>query len=67
MRDKHSSEILSVASTRNLIGPRVSTSIKFIRFELKEREMCNALPDKATLDKIHMAQINILRSLIWIK
>ena len=52
--DTHSSNSARVTAVSILIKPRVSTSIKAIRFEIKDRELCNALLDKATIDAIEM-------------
>ena len=59
--DTQSSNSARAASVRIVIQTKVSTSIKTIRFELKDCELCNILLDEDTLDAIDMAKINIFQ------
>ena len=60
--DTHSSNSAKAAAVRILIKPKLSTSIKAVKFELNDRNLCNALIDEANLDAIDMDKINILQS-----
>ena len=57
----HSSNSDRAAAARILISPIVTIALKSILFELKDRDICNALPDAAVLRTLHMAEINAMQ------
>ena len=62
VKDTHTSNSARAANSRILIPTRAIIAIKAILFELKERDKCDALPSRAALQGIDIAQIGILRS-----
>ena len=58
----HSQKSARTAASSIIIVPTVSTSLNVVRFGLKDRNMCNALPDEANLNEINISQINTLQS-----
>ena len=60
MKTTHNSNSGRAANARILIHPNVSTSLKEV-FEVKDRDICNALPDAATLGALNIVQINVMR------
>ena len=51
-----------VSTTHSANSGRVIIGLKSILFELKDRAMCRALPNLATLNAITIIQVNALRS-----
>ena len=60
VKDTHTSNSARAANSRILIPTRAIIAIKAILFELKERDKCDALPSRAALQGIDVAQIGIL-------
>ena len=60
VKDTHSSNSARAANSRILIPTRAIIAIKAMLFELKERDKCDALPTRAALQAIDIAQIGIL-------
>ena len=57
----HSSNSGRPNNARIILQGGTSIGLKSIRFEIKDREACNAIPDQAMLLAINMDQINLLR------
>ena len=61
VKDTHSSNSGRAAAAKVLIPAKVSIALKAVLFELKDRELCAALPDLPTLQAIDNAQLTIMR------
>ena len=48
-------------NSKILISPNVTVSLQALLFELKDRQICNALPDQAVIDAIQPADVAVLR------
>ena len=61
VKNIHSSNSARTTQTRILIPPSAVIALKAIRFELEDRQRCDALPDAATLQALNAVQMNYLR------
>ena len=58
----HSSNSARTAANKLLIPNSAIVSLKALMFELKDRETCNALPDRATLQAMNGNSMRVLRT-----
>ena len=63
VKEVHSSNSARNANLRILISSNVVMGLKSVLFELKDRQLCNALPDVTTLNNLDAGQVNIMRRL----
>ena len=61
VNDSHSTNIYRAAVQRTLISNIVTQGLKSVFFELKDRELCNALPYEVALCGIYTEQLSIMR------
>ena len=61
VKNTHSSNTGQAAASRILIPPGAVIMLLSLQFELKDRDICNALPDDAILGGLNAAQMTILR------
>ena len=59
----HGSNSARANNAKILIPSATVTALKAILFELKDRQLCNSLPDLATLQAIDIASLRVLRSM----
>jgi hypothetical protein len=57
----HSSNSGRGVNAKIIISPSTVIGLQSLRFELKDRQLCNCLPDAATLEGINIEQLAILR------
>ena len=63
MKEVHYSNIARSANARIITSFNVVIGIRSILFELKDRQLCDALPDATILNEIDDGQVNITRRL----
>ena len=61
IQNTHSSNSGRANNAKIIFQGGTSIGLKSIRFEIKDRQICNALPDFATLMALNMIQINAIR------
>ena len=62
VKTTHSSNSARANNVRILIPTPAIISLKAVLFELKDRQLCNALPDQATLQGMNGVTLRVLRS-----
>ena len=60
-KDTHSVNNSRAAVQRILIGTNVTQGLKSMLFDIKDRELCNNLPDELALRVVNSYQISIIR------
>ena len=61
VKDTHSANSARSAAQRVQIGTLVSQGLKSVLFELKDREICDSLPDANILERINADQLKVTR------
>ena len=62
VKDTHSSNVGRAAAAKVIIPAKVTIALKAVLFELKDRELCAALPDLPTLQSINNAQLTVMKT-----